>query len=193
MFRRYFKTAECNAMTVVLGCDPGLHGAVCLMEDGAILANEDIPTVECFRKSGKCYSEVDVYALANLLDGWIKRFVIIHRATIERVSSRPTDGHMGAFSFGHTYGAMRMALASHFIPCEPVDTAVWRKGVGIPGRTPKGDKSAVVAKANELWPEHSHLWRAKCHADRAEAALIAWWCLESKAGIADASRWWKQA
>lgn len=161
---------------IVIGVDPGAGGALCLLcRERGILDIVDVPTVVCRRKSGKEYCEVDLYALANLLDNWTGR-CHIDRAAIEAVTSRPSDGHVGAFSFGHSYGALRMALASHFIPCVPVDTATWRKGVGIPSRTTKGDKAPVVARADSIWPDHKHLWRGPrggIRADRAEAALIA--------------------
>lgn len=162
-------------MTVVLGIDPGLHGALCLMDDRVIIDIADVPTVVCRRKSGKEFHEVDFYALANIIDAWVGAHQIA-RAAIEAVASRPSDGHVGAFSFGSTYGALRMALAAHFIPCVPIDTATWRKGVGIPARTTRGDKAPVVARADSIWPDHKHLWRGPrggVIADRAEAALIA--------------------
>ncbi len=152
---------------IILGIDPGVNGAIAVLSDGA-LDIIDVPTVTIV-KSDKKRREVAVYELARIIDN----LGHVDHAFIERVGAMPRDGAVGAFAFGGVYWALRMAVASAFIPqtiCSPVE---WRNGLRIPRAEKPGDKTQVVARANELFPKYSHLWVAKCHADRAEAALIA--------------------
>lgn len=151
----------------ILGIDPGVYGAIALL-DGAALTVLDVPSVKATRSR----SAVDRYELARMIDALASSGRIDH-AFIEGVSSRPTDGHVGAFMFGRAYEALCMAVAAHFIPITEPTPAKWRNGLGIPRAEKPGDKTFVVARADTLFPTHAHQWRAKCHADRAEAALIA--------------------
>lgn len=151
----------------VLGVDPGVHGAIALVDDGTLTV-WDVPTVQVV-KSDKKRREVDLYELARMVDA----LGHVDHAFIEKVGAMPRDGAVGAFAFGGVYGALRMAIASSFIPQTLVSPAEWRNGLRI-GRPEKpGDKQLVVARADTLFPKYSHQWRAKCHADRAEAALVA--------------------
>lgn len=174
-------------MTTVIGCDPGLHGAICLMRDGAIIEIEDIPASPMHLKSGAVRSEVDAYALANIIDAWNKLGLIAH-AAVERVQAigsgvsasgqKTGDGAVGAFAFGEAAGTIRGVLSAFFIPIIRPSPQEWRRALRIP-RVAKGDKTAVIAAADTAFPEHRHRWRGPrggLQPDRAEAALIAMWC-----------------
>ncbi len=151
----------------VMGIDPGVNGAIAVLsaDDLHVI---DVPTVKCTGKR----SAVDRYELARIIDRIASDGRIDH-AFIEHVSSRPTDGHVGAFMFGRAYEALCMAVASAFIPITEVSPAKWRNALGISRPEKAGDKSHVIARANTMFPAYAHLWRAKSHADRAEASLIA--------------------
>lgn len=164
---------DISLQSTILGVDVGLNGAMAFLRESD-LEVVDIPTITIGKSSGKRRREVDLYELARIIDA----VPVIEHAYVEKVGAMRGDGPVGAFAFGRTYGAILAVLAANFIPVTKVAPLVWRRGLRIPA-TSKGDKSAVVARANELFPEHSALWRAKCHADRAEAALIALWGKEN--------------
>ncbi len=152
---------------IILGIDVGVHGAIAVMRDGALADVIDMPVV---KKTGK-RAAVDRYALARIIDALGKEHIT--HAFIEEVWSTPRDGSVGSFMFGRAYEAACMVVAAHFIPTTEVTPVKWRNAMGVRKAQKKGDKTPSVQRANELFPKHSHLWVAKCHADRAEAALIA--------------------
>lgn len=155
------------------------------MHDGVIYALKDLPSSEVNLASGKARREIDAYALANIVDNWHK-IGHIDSCAIERVQAigkrRPTpgqeeekgDGAVGAFAFGECAGTIRGVISSFFIPIARPTPQQWRRDLCIE-RAAKGDKGPVVARATALWPNQSNIWKAKTHADRAEAALIALW------------------
>lgn len=151
----------------ILGIDPGVHGAIALLDDGELIV-WDVPTVQVV-KNDKKRREVDLYELARMVDA----LGHVDHSFIEKVGAMPRDGAIQAFAFGGVYWALRMAVASAFIPQTTVSPAEWRNGLRIQRPEKPGDKSLVVARADTLFPKHAHQWRAKGHSDRAEAALIA--------------------
>ena len=152
---------------IVLGVDTGLKGCIAILRGTDDLELIDMPIVKATGKR----SAIDRYELARIIDYHASGEAITH-AFIELVSSRPTDGHVGAFMFGRAYEAICMAIAAHFIPQTQVTPAAWRNALGIPRPEKPGDKSHVVARATTMFPSYAVHWRHKCHADRAEAALI---------------------
>jgi crossover junction endodeoxyribonuclease RuvC len=80
----------------------------------------------------------------------------------------PRDGHVGAFSFGRSYGIIETALAAAQIPFRTVRPQVWKKAMGV-----LADKDQARQMATQLIPSGAEFWPLKKHDGRAEAALIA--------------------
>jgi crossover junction endodeoxyribonuclease RuvC len=158
---------------VFVGIDPGVTGAVAILERAPSRLYMpyviDVPSVE-IKVGARRRREINLPVLGDL----IKR--IIYRddnrvVAIEQVGTMPTDGRVGAFSFGKGYGIWLMGLA--MVEIEPVEVSPlrWKRYWGILG----ADKNASREKARELWPAASEkLKRVKDH-NRAEALLIAEW------------------
>lgn len=71
------------------------------------------------------------------------------RAVLEFVRSSPQMGVTSAFSFGQSYGALRMALVAARIPFDEVTPAKWQRVMGC---LTKGDKRVSRQRAQELFP-----------------------------------------
>lgn len=144
------------------GIDPGVTGAIGLVYgDGSFAAVADMPTL--VQTTGRRL--VDAGALAHILREQGPTFVLV-----ERVGPRPGEAASGAFSFGHTYGAILAVLATLGIAHDVVQPAVWKRKAGIP---PGADKVASITTAKRLLPAAApHLARVKDDG-RAEALLLA--------------------
>ena len=147
------------SVPTTLGIDPGLTGALCLL-NGAAIDVFDVPTLQIGKKS-----HVDVYALARLIDQLSTSNPTVF---LEQVGTRPGEGAVGAFSFGHTCGLLRGICAAHFLKIEMVTPATWKRAMKV-----TGDKDECRAKAAAMWPRHSGLFARKKDDGRAEAALLA--------------------
>lgn len=144
----------------VLGIDPGKTGALALLEPGGGLTVLDVPTLKVGTKT-----VVDHYALARQIDAWAPHNPVVY---LEQVGTRPGEGAVGAFDFGHTFGLLKGICSAHFLPIELVLPQVWKKAMAV-----KGDKDVSRQRASQLMPKHSHNWPLKKHDGRAEAGLIA--------------------
>lgn len=158
----------------IIGCDPGISGALCLIEEGAGRRIEhfeffDMPTI------GETPNhEID----ALLLYQWIKE-AQADRAILENVRPMPSipgkDGKrrdMGAtsaFNFGGTVKSIRACFVIARVPIVLVTPAKWKKHFGLKG----SDKEPSRQRALELFPLTAEQLKRKMDHPRAEALLIA--------------------
>lgn len=162
-------------MTLVLGIDGGNHGAFAVYDaaSGRIVgAIQDMPL--WFQTVGKKKRQrVDALALADMMDMFDT--IGIGLAVLEAVGGRPRQSASAAFVFGYGIGLIYMSLLYAKIPIETVPPGTWKKIMNVPGKT-KADDSAILARADELFPHDRSQWRGERggkKVDRAEAAMLA--------------------
>ncbi len=149
---------------LILGCDPGLSGALALYNPTLnTLHVEAMPTVELLRNS-KSKHQIDAYALARIIDDMTG----ITHAYVEAVGAMPGQGTASCFSFGHSAGVLYGVLAANFIPVTFVSPVRWKKAMGI-----TASKDGARARASQLFPRHANKWTRVKDDGIAESALIA--------------------
>jgi len=148
---------------IYLGIDPGVHGAVAVLNaDGRLVEIHDIPALA---DGAKGRNAINAPLLASMV---FKSHATA--AFCELVGPRPGEGAVGAFGFGRSRGVIEGVLGAAGIACTMIAPPVWKRAAGIaPG---KENKDSARAAAIALWPSQAHLFARKCDVDRAEAALI---------------------
>lgn len=142
-------------MTIILGVDPGLSGALVFLDPVAdTIAAYDMPTTT---------DTVDAAEVARLIRLYSPSF-----AVIERVHSMPKQGVASTFSFGQSFGIVRGVVAALNIPIHLITPTVWKRRFGLLSV----EKDASRTRAIELWPASDAFRRKKDHG-RADAALLA--------------------
>ena len=160
---------------IVAGVDPGLSGAVALLDaaSGAVIDIFDMPTLALSR-GGKNKRELDPHSLAGALG----RDRIAH-AFVELVGAMPGQGVSSVFSFGKSYGVVIGVLATLGVPMTFVAPQVWKRALQVPAA-----KDGARARASQLMPAAAAHWPLVKHDGRAEAALIATYGLRTLGGLA---------
>ena len=116
-----------------MGIDPGITGGIAAISDTGLHIAQGMPeTASDIATCFEVYTEGDVTAY------------------IERVSSSPQMGVKSAFTFGHIYGMLRMALVAYKIPYTEVAPGVWQRVMGC---LSKGDKNVTKNRAQQLFPK----------------------------------------
>jgi crossover junction endodeoxyribonuclease RuvC len=147
-------------MTLCIGIDPGLSGAVAILDQaGELVSVTDLPVIRDLSLAWIDGNELQSIILAALQGRTAG-------AIIERVSSMPGQGVASSFQFGVGFGSVLSVLQALHIPLEFVTAAVWKRSYGL-GK----DKHASLHKARLLYPA-AELHLAKHHG-RAEALLVA--------------------
>lgn len=170
--------------TVHVGIDPGLEGALAVLEDGELEFHDTsvytngtkrhIDAAKCAAllrdiKDGCQFSQEEskIRQDTGKLPVSFKRLMV----TIERVGAMPKQGVTSVFTFGYGFGVWIGILAALEIPYQLVTPQSWKKLL-MPGEPKEKDASRVVAR--RLWPSQTEeaLSRKKDHG-RADAALLA--------------------
>jgi len=133
------------------GIDPGASGGIAILDAaGAVVDASAMPE-----------TEGDV---AEYLREFADRIDMAH---IEAVHSFPGQGVASTFTFGVSYGGLRMALKCFRIPFEAVSPMRWQKLIGVAVTEKKDKKRATKAVAQRLFPNNP--WTHKT----ADAVLLA--------------------
>jgi crossover junction endodeoxyribonuclease RuvC len=147
---------------IVLGIDPGLTGALALLDgDGQMDLLADLPVIR-----DRSLAWIDGGELQSLLLQAISGRPC--RAIVERVSAMPRQGVASSFAFGVGFGSILSVLQTLRLPLELVTPAAWKRALGL-----SSEKRASLDKARLLFPAAD--LRLVKHDGRAEALLIAHW------------------
>jgi crossover junction endodeoxyribonuclease RuvC len=147
-----------------LGIDVGLNGAIALVVDGELISVVDMPTVTLDR-NGKAKRQVSVPELVDI----IKQFDPTE-AYVEKVFAMAGQGVTSVFSFGRSLGVVEGVLTTLKIKTTLMTPQTWQKGLGM-----TGGKDGSRARAMELFPEQTALFKRVKDDGRSDAALIALW------------------
>ena len=172
-----------------IGIDPGAEGAVALFSPGEkasrgapaiplMLSVWDLP-FNPVKVGATQRKRLDVVGFSELLDD-IFMLGDADRIVIEQVAAMPKQS--GMFAFGYGVGLLHATMRLRKLVFEEVPPSVWKKAVKAPTGEKAKNKALAIGRAEELFPEHRHLWRdtsktaaGKLRPDRAEAALLAYY------------------
>jgi crossover junction endodeoxyribonuclease RuvC len=149
---------------MILGLDPGTHGAIAALEGGEVALLEDLPVHMLAAKGRGDRAELDIHTLHVL----IADLGPIEHAFVEKVTARPGNGSVSMFRFGQACGAIGATLAVMGISTTYVLPQVWQRHHGI---GPTSD--AARQRAVQLYPQSAPRLVRKADGNRADALLIA--------------------
>lgn len=147
---------------MILGIDPGLSGALVLLDKGEPIEWTHMPTYQVGKSN-----RVNCAAVALWIDS-IFVHSTIKEAKIELVHAMPGQGVTSMFSFGHAVGSLMGVLGTLMIPVTQVPPRTWKAAAGLLGT----DKDAARSRAIELWPKWRDLDKKGKGQALADAALI---------------------
>lgn len=150
-----------------LGIDPGLSGALALVQGPRLLRVDDMPA-ESIGGTGTVKRRVSAPQLAALLREIKAQHDDDILAVIERVSAGSGQGVSSVFSLGDTAGCIRGVLQTLGFRVEFVTPSQWKQTLKV-----SKDKNVARTMACARWPEQAALFARVKDADRAEAALLA--------------------
>ncbi len=156
----------------IIGIDPGLSGAIAVLDDLKIFDLFDMPIMPEGKKNK---NQLNSAQLVNIIKRHIhtnSTFVIV-----EQVSAMPGQGVTSMFNFGQTFGAIKGICASLNLPIFYVRPAKWKKHFDLINAS----KDASRTKTIEMYPSISDRLRKKKDVNKADAILIARYFKECKA------------
>ena len=152
---------------IIIGIDPGISGAICILENKKIIEIYDTPTMIDGKKNKK---QINGAQIANIIKNKIdnnkdKEIVLV----VEHVNAMPGQGVTSMFNFGQSFGVIKGICAALSLPIYFVRPSKWKKHFNLINT----NKDASRTKAIELYPKNSGELSRKKDSNRADAILIA--------------------
>lgn len=156
-----------------VGIDPGSKGAIVLLDsDRGTLKAWNLPIIT-EQRATTTKKVLDAVKFLDILEecGVGEPDCQVH---LEDVFSMPTDGHVGAFTFGMNKGALVACIMAMGSEINYVQPRKWKSDMGC-----TSDKHQTRKVAQGLLPDAK---KALTNEGKHEAALIALWGLISSGG-----------
>ena len=149
----------------IIGIDPGLSGAIAVLENNKVLNIFDIPVMSEGKKNKR---QLNSALMVNLLKENINKeeeVVVV----VEQVNAMPGQGVTSMFNFGQTFGAIKGLCAALELPIFFVRPSKWKKYFELINSSKDSSRTKVI----EMYPTLSHQLTKKKDVNKSDAILIA--------------------
>ena len=150
---------------IIIGVDPGINGAISIIENKKILEVYDTPTMIDGKKNKRQINSAQVSNIFKERLNLNKDVIVI----VEQVNAMPGQGVTSMFNFGQSFGVIKGICAALSLPIHFVRPTKWKKHFNLI----KTNKDASRTKVIESYPEISSKLHRKKDSNRADAILIA--------------------
>ena len=149
----------------VIGIDPGLSGAIAILENKKVINIFEIPVMSEGKKNKR---QLNSALLVNLIKENINQDEEV-AVVVEQVNAMPGQGVTSMFNFGQTFGALKGICAALELPIFFVRPSKWKKHFELINSS----KDASRTKAIEMYPKLSNQLSKKKDVNKSDAILIA--------------------
>ena len=150
---------------IIIGIDPGVSGAICILTEGKITEIYEMPTMIDGKKNKK---QVNGAEITNIINKELVNEKDIN-VVIEHVSAMPGQGVTSMFNFGQSFGVLKGICAALKLPVHFIRPVKWKKHFNLINT----EKDASRTKVIEVFPYISSKISKKKDANKADAILIA--------------------
>ena len=160
----------------IIGIDPGLSGAVAILDDLKVFDMFDMPIMSEGKKNKNQLNSAQLVKI-------IKKNILSNEDTfviVEQVSAMPGQGVTSMFNFGQTFGAIKGICASLNLPIFYVRPSKWKKHFELINASKDASRTKVI----EMYPSISERLSRKKDVNKADAILIARYFKECKTQFA---------
>ncbi len=150
---------------IIIGIDPGISGAISILENKKVIDIFEMPTMIDGKKNKK---QVNGSQITNIIKEEInkKKEIIV---VVEHVNAMPGQGVTSMFNFGQSFGVLKGICAALSLPIYFVRPTKWKKYFNLI----KTNKDASRTKVIQIYPEISGKISRKKDSNKADAILIA--------------------
>ena len=150
---------------IIFGIDPGVSGAISVLENKKVIEVFDMPTMIDGKKNKK---QVNGAQVTNIIKEKLnndKEIIVV----VEHVNAMPGQGVTSMFNFGQSFGVIKGVCAALSLPIYFVRPTKWKKHFNLI----KTNKDASRTKVIQTYPEISSKLSRKKDSNKADAILIA--------------------
>tara|TARA_Y100000816_G_C25959843_1_gene500867 strand:+ start:177 stop:665 length:489 start_codon:yes stop_codon:yes gene_type:complete len=156
----------------IIGIDPGLSGAIAILQNKKVLAVFDMPVMAEGKKNKR---QLNSAQLVNIIKENTKNEDEI-AVVVEQVNAMPGQGVTSMFNFGQTFGAIKGVCAALKLPIYFVRPSKWKKHFELINSSKDSSRTKVI----EMYPTLSHHLAKKKDVNKSDAILIARFYCETR-------------
>ena len=150
---------------IIIGIDPGITGAISILENKKVIDVYDTPTMIDGKKNKRQVNGAQITNIIKEIISNNKEVVVV----VEQVNAMPGQGVTSMFNFGQSFGVIKGICSALGIPIYFVRPTKWKKHFNLI----KTNKDASRTKVIEIYPEISSKLPRKKDSNKADAVLIA--------------------
>jgi crossover junction endodeoxyribonuclease RuvC len=152
---------------IIFGIDPGVSGAISVLENKKVIEVFDMPTMIDGKKNKKQVNGAQVTnIIKERLDSEKEKEIAV---VVEHVNAMPGQGVTSMFNFGQSFGVIKGICAALSLPIYFVRPTKWKKHFNLINT----NKDASRTKVIEVYPKISSKLHRKKDSNKADAILIA--------------------
>ena len=156
----------------IIGIDPGLNGAIVILENNKVLSVFDMPVMSEGKKNKRQLNSAQLVRI-------IKENTLANddiNVVVEQVNAMPGQGVTSMFNFGQTFGAIKGVCAALELPIFFVRPAKWKKHFELINASKDSSRTKVI----EMYPTLSNDLAKKKDVNKSDAILIARYFSETR-------------
>ena len=150
---------------IVVGIDPGLSGAIAILENNKVLNIFDMPVMAEGKKNKRQLNSAQLVSIIK--DGTKPESEIA--VVVEQVNAMPGQGVTSMFNFGQTFGAIKGVCAALELPIFFVRPSKWKKHFELINSSKDASRTKVI----EMYPSFAEKLSKKKDVNKSDAILIA--------------------
>ena len=156
----------------IIGIDPGLSGAIAVLEDIKVLSLFEMPVMAEGKKNKRQLNSAQLVNIIKENTNDDEEIAVI----VEQVNAMPGQGVTSMFNFGQTFGAIKGVCAALELPIFFVRPSKWKK----PFELINSSKDSSRTKVIEMYPSLSSQLAKKKDVNKSDAILIARFYTETR-------------
>ena len=156
----------------VVGIDPGLSGAIAILENNKVIDIFDMPVMSEGKKNKR---QLNSAQLVNIIKESAANDEDIS-VVVEQVNAMPGQGVTSMFNFGQTFGAIKGVCAALDLPIFFVRPSKWKKHFELINSSKDASRTKVI----EMYPSLANQLTKKKDVNKSDAILIARFHFETK-------------
>ena len=149
----------------IFGIDPGLSGAIAILEKKKVLSLFDMPVMAEGKKNKKQLNSAQLVNIIRENSIGEEEIVVV----VEQVNAMPGQGVTSMFNFGQTFGAIKGVCAALNLPIFFVRPSKWKKYFELINSSKDSSRTKVI----EMYPSLSSQLAKKKDVNKSDAILIA--------------------
>ncbi len=156
----------------IIGIDPGLSGAIAILEEKKVLDIFDMPVMSEGKKNKRQLNSAQLVNIINQYNNSEEELAVV----VEQVNAMPGQGVTSMFNFGQTFGAIKGVCAALSLPIFFVRPSKWKKHFELINSSKDSSRTKVI----EMYPSLSNQLTKKKDVNKTDAILIARFFIETR-------------